>query len=491
MNRLRPPYSSVLDLIGETPIVELTKFDTGQCRLFVKLESQNPGGSIKDRIALSMIAAAEKYGRLAPGGTIVEATAGNTGLGLAQVGILKGYRIVLVVPDKMSREKIQHLRALGAEVRLTRSDVGKGQPEYYQDMAERIAAEIPGAFYVNQFANPANPLAHETTTGPEIWEQLDGDVDAVVVGVGSGGTLTGLGRYFQRVSPKTEMVLADPVGSVLAPLIKTGKMDEAGSWTVEGIGEDFVPPNADLSLVKKAYSIPDKQSMLAVRDLLSQEGILAGSSSGTLLAAALRYCREQTTAKRVVTFVCDSGNKYLSKVFNDFWLAEQGLSEREQHGDLRDLVARSHREGGTVFVGPDDTLLTAYGRMRRADVSQLPVLEEGKLVGILDESDILSAVEGPYDGRWDRFSAPVGTAMTADAEHAPGQPDARRAAAGLRPQRGRDRLRRRGIRRPHHPRRPDQPSEARPMTAPAERTASPSRRAPSMAARATTPPPAR
>ena len=410
-SRLRPPYASVLELIGETPVVELTKFDAGRCRLFIKLESQNPGGSIKDRIALSMIADAERYGRLAPGGTIVEATAGNTGLGLAQVGIPKGYRIILVVPDKMSREKIQHLRALGAEVRLTRSDVGKGHAEYYQDMAEKIAAEIPGSFYVNQFANPANPLAHETTTGPEIWKQLGEDVDAVVVGVGSGGTLTGLGRFFAKVSPKTEMVLADPVGSVLAPLIKTGKMIEAGSWTVEGIGEDFVPPNADLSLVRKAYSVSDKHSMLAVRDLLSREGILAGSSSGTLLAAALRYCREQTTAKRVLTFVCDSGNKYLSKVFDDFWLAEQGLAEREHHGDLRDLVARAHREGGTVFVGPGDSLLTAYGRMRRADISQLPVLEDGKLIGIIDEGDILAKVEGPYEGRWDRFNEPVGSAM--------------------------------------------------------------------------------
>lgn len=183
---------------------------------------------------------------------------------------------------------------------------------------------------------------------------------------------------------------------------------------MEGIGEDFVPPNADLSLVKKAYSISDKHSMLAVRDLLAKEGILAGSSSGTLLAAALRYCREQKEAKRIVTFVCDSGNKYLSKVFDDFWLVEQGLAEREQHGNLSDLVARAHREGGTVFVGPDDTLLTAYGRMRRGDVSQLPVLENGKLVGIIDEGDILDKVEGPYDSRWDRFSAPVRAAMAAE-----------------------------------------------------------------------------
>lgn len=413
-SRLRQPYGSVLDLIGQTPVVELTEFDTGRCRLFVNLESQNPGGSIKDRIALSMIDDAELNGRLSRNGVIIEATAGNTGLGLAQVGIPKGYRIILVVPDKMSREKVQHLRALGAEVRLTRSDVGKGHPEYYQDMAEKIAAETSGAFYINQFANSANPLAHETTTGPEIWRQLEADVDAVVVEVGSGGTLTGLGHFFARVSPKTEMVLADPVGSVLAPYIKTGKMEEAGSWTVEGIGEDFIPPNADLSLVKRAYSITDKQSMAAARDLLSREGILAGSSSGTLLAAALRYCREQKTPKRVLTFVCDSGNKYLSKVFDDFWLAEQGLSERTQHGDLRDLVARSHREGATVFVAPGETLLNAYGRMRRADVSQLPVLESGKLVGIIDESDILAKVDGAYDSRWDRFNAPVRTAMTSE-----------------------------------------------------------------------------
>lgn len=410
--RLRLPLGSVLELIGDTPVVELTKFDTGSCRLFAKLESQNPGGSIKDRIALSMIREAERRGELQPGGTIVEATAGNTGLGLAQVGIPKGYRVILVVPDKMSREKVQHLRALGAEVRLTRSDIGKGHADYYQDMAERIAGETPGAFYANQFANPANPHAHETTTGPEIWEQMEGRVDAIVVGVGSGGTLTGLGRFFARVSPGTEMVLADPVGSILAPLVKAGEMVEAGSWAVEGIGEDFVPPNADLSFVRRAYSIPDKRSMHAARELLSREGILAGSSSGTLLAAALRYCKEQTTPKRVLTFVCDSGNKYLSKVFDDFWLAEQGLSEREQHGDLSDLVARSHREGGTVFVRPEDTLINAYGRMRRADVSQLPVLDEGRLVGIIDESDILAKVEGSHEGRWQRFDAPVRSAMT-------------------------------------------------------------------------------
>ena len=404
-----PAVASVLALIGKTPMVELEGFDTGPCRLFVKLENANPGGSIKDRIALSMIAAAEADGRLRPGGTLVEATAGNTGLGLAQVGLLKGYKLLLVVPDKMAREKIQHLRAMGVDVRITRSDVGKGHAEYYQDMAQVLAAALPNAFYVNQFENPANPLAHETTTGPEILEQMEGDVDAVVVGVGSGGTLTGLGRFFATASPKTRMVLADPVGSVLAPLVLRGERVEAGSWVIEGIGEDFVPKNCDLSLVKAAYEISDTDSIAAARLLLTKAGILGGSSSGTLLAAALRYCREQTEPRRVVTLVCDTGSRYLSKLYNDSWVVEQGLMDRELHGDLRDLIVRT--AGDAVTVGPEDTLLTAYNRMRQADVSQLPVLDDGRLIGLIDESDLLEAVE---DRRTEaRFGQPVATAMTA------------------------------------------------------------------------------
>src|ERR1700724_200766 len=295
--------TSVLDLIGETPLIEVTKFDRGPCRLFLKLESANPSGSIKDRPARVMIEAAETDGRLKPGGTIVEATAGNTGLGLALVGGRKGYRIVLVVPDKMAREKILHCKAMGAEVVLTRSDVGRGHPDYYQDLAEAITARTPGALFINQFANPANPQAHETTTGPEIFRQMQGSVDAVVVGVGSGGTLTGVGRYMRRASPKTAMVLADPEGSVLAPYVESGRMVQAGSWAVEGIGEDFVPPNADLSLVSQAFAIPDAESFASARELLRAEGVLAGSSSGTLLAAALRFCRAQPPPKRGARWV--------------------------------------------------------------------------------------------------------------------------------------------------------------------------------------------
>ena len=401
------PAQQVLDLIGNTPLVEVTHMNAGPCRLFLKMESQNPGGSIKDRIGRSMIEAAEKDGRLKPGGTIIEATAGNTGLGLALVAALKGYKLILIVPDKMSREKIFHLKAMGAEVMLTRSDVGKGHPEYYQDMAERISQET-GAFFVNQFANPANPLAHETTTGPEIWAQMEHDVDALVFGVGSSGTMTGLSRYFAKVSPQTELVLADPVGSVLADYVHTGKYGEAGSWIVEGIGEDFIPPIADFSRVKKAYSISDAEACATVRELLMKEGILAGSSSGTLIGAALRYCREQETPKRVVTFVCDSGNKYLSKIFNDYWLIDQGLLKREQFGDLRDLITRRHEERATVTIAPGDTLMTAYARMKLYDISQLPVLDHGKVVGIIDEWDLLAAAQEKPE----RFGDLVRTAMT-------------------------------------------------------------------------------
>jgi cystathionine beta-synthase len=386
------PAQRILDLIGNTPLVEVSHLDTGPCRLFLKLENQNPGGSIKDRIGRSMIEAAERDGRLKPGGTLVEATAGNTGLGLALVASLKGYRLILVVPDKMSREKIFHLKAMGAQVILTRSDVGKGHPEYYQDMAQRIAQES-GAWFVNQFGNEANPLAHETSTGPEIWEQMDHQLDAVVCGVGSAGTLTGLSRYFTRVSPDTDIVLADPQGSILCDYVKHGTYGQAGSWVVEGIGEDFIPPIADLSRVKVAYSIPDQESCAAARELLRKEGILGGSSTGTLLAAALRYCRAQSTPKRVVSLVCDSGNKYLSKLFNDYWMMDNGFISRPRHGDLRDLISRLHEELATVTVAPDDTLATAYARMKLYDVSQLPVLQGSDAVGLIDEWDLLIAAE--------------------------------------------------------------------------------------------------
>jgi len=411
---LSGPTGSLLDLIGKTPMVEVTKIDTGPCRLFLKLEAQNPGGSIKDRIALSMIAAAEAEGFLKPGGTIVEATAGNTGLALTLVGQAKGYKVLLVIPDKMSKEKIQHLRAMGADVRLTRSDVPHGHPEYYTDMAERLAQQIPGGFYVNQFANDANSLAHFKTTGPEIWEQMGGDIDAFVAGIGSGGTITGIARFLKSVGSDAKVILADPVGSTLAGIVNDGVPGPEGSYTVEGIGQNFVPDTADMSLIDKAYSIPDAEAIATVRELLLKEGVLAGSSSGTLIASALRWCREQTEPKRVVTFVCDTGAKYLSKVYNDAWLADQGLGDQPLHGDLSDLISRKYEKGDVVVAGPDDTLDTAFKRMRGADVSQLPIIQDGRLVGILDESDIVHVMNTDEITRQERFKKPVGSVMTRD-----------------------------------------------------------------------------
>lgn len=401
-------YTSVIDMIGNTPMLELRNFKTGPCKLLLKLEAQNPGGSIKDRIGLSMIVAAEQAGDIQPGGTIIEATAGNTGLGLALVAAQQGYKMLVIVPDKMSQEKIFHLNALGAQVMMTRSDVTKGHPEYYQDVAERLSGEMANSFWVNQFANPANPAAHEQGTGPEIWEQTNGQIDAMVCGVGSGGTIAGLARFFKGVKPSVEMILADPEGSILAGLVNDGEAGELGSWVVEGIGEDFVPPNCDIDLITKAYTIPDYESLATARELLSIEGVLAGSSTGTLLSAALRYCREQTSAKTVVCLMPDSGNKYLSKMFNDFWMTDQGFIQRPQHGDLRDLISRPFDDRAVVSASPDDTLLSAYGRMRMADVSQLPVLDGDRIVGIIDGSDLLLSL---YQNQ-ERFADPVSDYMT-------------------------------------------------------------------------------
>lgn len=400
-------YDNVLEMIGRTPMLRLQRLDTGPCELYLKLELANPGGSIKDRIAVSMIEQAERRGELRPGDTIVEATAGNTGLGLALVAAQRGYRLILVMPDKMSQEKIFNLRAMGAEVVLTRSDVNKGHPEYYQDLGQAIARET-GAYFINQFNNPDNPLAHEQTTAPEIWEQMQQRLDAVVVGVGSSGTIAGLAAFFKKHAPGVELVLADPQGSILAHYIATGEIGAKKPWLVEGIGEDFVPSICDFSLTRRAYSISDAESFCAARRLLQVEGILAGSSTGTLLAAALRYCREQTEPKRVVTFAADTGARYLSKLYNDFWMEDQGFIQRERYGDLRDLIGRPHGERATITVGPDDVVSTAHNRLRNAGFSQLPVMDGERLIGIITEDDIIRFAFGHPQ----RFNEPVRAAMT-------------------------------------------------------------------------------
>ena len=384
---------SLIELIGNTPMLKLKSLDTGPCDLYVKLELNNPGGSIKDRVGLSIIEEAEKSGDLLPGGTIIEATAGNTGIGLALIAALKGYKIILVIPDKMSREKILHLEGLGAEIILTRSDVAEGHPEYYQDVARKLASETPGSFLANQFSNPANPTAHRTTTAPEIWKQMGGQIDAVVAGVGSGGTLTGMAEYFKSQDPSICMVAADPEGSIISDAVLKGDYSyDGGSWLVEGVGEDFIPDTFEVSLMDDAETVSDKEAFEVLQIILKEEGILGGSSTGTLVAAAAKWCRKQTEHKNVVTFICDTGNKYLSKAFNKAWLHDNNLLETEKFGDLRDLINRRADKGEMISVSPTDTLLVAYNRMRASDISQIPVINNDKLMGLLDEEDLLFTV---------------------------------------------------------------------------------------------------
>ena len=383
-------FSDILSMVGKTPMLEVTRLDTGPCRLFLKLELLNPGGSIKDRIGISMIEEAERRGELKPGDTILEATSGNTGIALALVAAQKGYQLILVIPDKMSPEKINNLRAMGAEIVLTRSDVNRGHPEYYIDVGERLAKER-GAFLLDQFSNPDNPLAHEQTTMPEIIEQLDGDVDAVVMGAGSSGTIAGMCNYLEKHAHKCEVVLADPVGSILARYAETGERGEkTAGWLVEGIGKDFIPSISNFSKVAKAYSIGDAEAFNTGRELLLKEGLLAGSSAGALLAAALRYCREQAESKNVVTFACDTGNKYLSKHLNDSWMEDQGFIKREKFGDLRDVIGRPYGGHTSVTVARGDILTTAYNRLRIADYSHLPVMDGDRLVGVITGDEILA-----------------------------------------------------------------------------------------------------
>ncbi len=405
---MAPIYTDILDMVGNTPMLELNRLDTGPCRLLAKLECLNPGNSIKDRIAISMINAAEQDGQLAPGGHIVEATAGNTGIALALVGTQRGYKVSVVVPDKMSEGKISHLRAMGAEVIMARSDVEKGHPDYYQDVAKRLADEC-GGFFINQFSNEANVKAHQETTAVEIWEQTGGEVDAVVCGVGSGGTISGLSNYLREQKSDIQIILADPTGSVLAPLINEGRTVQPGPWLVEGIGEDFIPDILDLDGIDEAIHINDRDSFMAARELLKAHGVLAGSSTGTLLAASLDWCRRQTEPKTVVTFVCDNGAKYLDKMFNDFWMLDQGFINRPNHGNLRDLISRRHVRGEDWTVKPSLPLMQAFKLMRLYDVSQVAVVDDSATVcGIIDESDVLLAVAEDTDA----FNTPIAEVMT-------------------------------------------------------------------------------
>src|SRR5438132_3884115 len=392
---------TILQSVGRTPLVQLRRLAQGlTVPVYVKMESLNPGGSVKDRVGIAMIAEAERRGWLRPGGTIIEATAGNTGVGLAMVAAVKGYPCIFVLPDKMSSEKVRLLKAYGAEVVITPTNVAPDSPQSYNGVADRLAREIPGAWRPNQFTNLANPEIHYRTTGPEIWEQTEGRITVFVAGVGTGGTISGVARYLKQRNPDCKIVGADPEGSVLSG-------GTPHSWKVEGIGEDFVPKTFNGQLVDDWIRVTDAESFHIARELARREGILAGGSSGTAVAAALRYAQRLTGEHLVVALGADTGRNYLSKCFDDQWLADNKLTWKAQPvhslGDL--LRTRGLRQ--LVTIAPDATVASAIELLQSVDISQLPVMEHGKPVGSIQEVTLARVL---HDNR-DPAQVPIGEIM--------------------------------------------------------------------------------
>ena len=383
--------SNVLETIGKTPMVRLNRLGRGlKADIFVKFEALNPGGSVKDRIAVKMIEEAEKEGILKPGGTIIEATAGNTGVGLALVAAIKGYRCIFVMPDKMSEDKVSLLRAYGAEVVITPTSVPPDSPESYNGVADRLAREIPGAFRPNQFFNPNNPLAHYLTTGPEIWEAMEGKLDIFVAGMGTGGTISGIGKYLKEKNPSITIVGADPEGSILSG-------DSPHSYKVEGIGEDFIPKTFNRQVIDEMVRVSDRESFNTARRLAREEGILAGGSSGTALAAALKYAERLDRKQRIVVLLPDTGRNYLTKIFSDRWMQENGFWESgdKERTTVDHVFPVKTSTPSIVYVASNAPVKDAFELMHKYNISQIPVIDDDRSVGSLQEATLLKLI---YDG---------------------------------------------------------------------------------------------
>jgi cystathionine beta-synthase len=399
-------HSNVIEVIGHTPLIQLSKVTDGlRVTLLAKVEYFNPGGSVKDRVALRMIEDAERRGVLRPGGTIIEATAGNTGAGLALVAAVKGYRCIFVLPDKMSEDKVNLLKAYGAEVVITPTSVPPDSPESYNGVAERLAREIPGAYRPNQFANPHNPAAHRATTGPEIWHETDGKVDVFVAGMGTGGTISGTGQYLKEQNPNVTIVGVDPAGSILSG-------DAPKSYKIEGVGEDFIPATFDRQSIDEMVRVTDAEAFAMARRLAREEGLLVGGSAGMAVAGAVKFARRLSPGKLIVVLLPDTGRNYLGKFFSDAWMRQNGfLTEAPESFTAGDVLNGKNGLSGLIAIESERPALAALELMNDHAISQLPVLQAGRVVGSLNEVTLVKLLHDGADLRQKKVTEVMGLPM--------------------------------------------------------------------------------
>ena len=402
-------HENILGTLGNTPLVKLNKITRGyKGYYFAKMETFNPGGSVKDRIGIEIIEEAEREGRLRPGGTIVEATSGNTGLGLAIAAAIKGYKCVFTLPDKMSIEKIRLLKAFGAEVIVTPTAVPHDSPESYTEVAKRVVRETPNSILANQYFNPKNPEAHAKTTGPEIWEQTGGQIDYFVCGVGTGGTISGVGKYLKEKNPKIKIVGIDPKGSILKEYFYSKKFEPVlKTYKVEGIGQDWLPGTLNFDVIDDMVEANDKESFLMARRLTREEGLFVGGSAGTAMAGALKYADRMKENDVMVILIPDTGERYLSKVYNDDWMRENGFLIPDRVTVRYVIQSKAKNVSQLIAVDTTTTVRKALDLFKENDVSQLPVIEKGKPVGTVIDNDLLSAVLEDNT----KFDVPVKTLM--------------------------------------------------------------------------------
>jgi cystathionine beta-synthase len=415
--------NNILEVIGKTPLVRLNRIAKEvPPEVYVKADYLNPGGSVKDRIAVYMIDEAERKGLLRPGGTIVEGTSGNTGMGLALVAAVRGYKIVFTITDKQSREKIDLLKAFGAEVIVCPTAVEPEDPRSYYSVAKKLAREIPNSFYPNQYENQANPDAHYWATGPEIWQDSEGKVTHFVCGLGTGGTATGVGRFLKEQNSNVQVIGVDPVGSLFHEYAKTGQVGKAHTYVVEGIGEDILPGTLDFSVLDDVLQVNDEECFLWARRLAKREGIFTGGSGGGCISAALRLAKDCKATDFVVAFLPDSGTRYLSKIFNDSWMREHGYADTETTLTAADVIRVKRQNGKTrdlITVSPNRTVFQALNTMQQQDISQLPVFEDDRCVGTIFEDQILNLALQGKDLRKLIVREAMGPSMPQVASNAP------------------------------------------------------------------------